>query len=104
MTFTVGYALAKARSCSRLTYPRAVPALFQPRGATPVLNAQPKWLASPVNRIGVAPLIRYAMSSSVWPGTEIAQSDPSPNRSTLGPRGAITGANEKSMPENLDFP
>src|SRR5215813_10710148 len=104
MILAFGYALAKVRNCSKLTYPLAVPALFQPRGATPILNAQAKWLASPVNRTGVAPLIRYATSSSVWPGTEIAQKDPSPNRSTLGPRGAITGASEKSMLENFDFP
>src|SRR5215831_3474361 len=104
MILTFGYVFAKVRSCSKLTYPRAVPALFQPRGATPILNAQAKWLASPVNRTGVAPLIRYAMSSSVCPGTEIAQKDPSPSRSTLGPRGAITGAREKSMVANFDLP
>src|SRR5262245_52621739 len=104
MILTFGYALAKVRSCSKLTYARAVPALFQPRGATPLLNAQAKWLASPVNKTGVELLIRNAMSSSVWPGTAIAQNDPSPNRSTLGPRGAITGASEKSMVENFDFP
>src|SRR5215468_12106443 len=104
MILMFGYVFAKARSCSKLTYPRAVPALFQPRGATPILNAQAKWLASPVNRTGVAPLIRYAMSSSVWPGAEMAQRDPSPNRSTLGPRGAIAVAAEKSIPANFDFP
>ena len=52
----------------------------------------------------MVPLIRYAMSSSVWPGTEIAQKDPSPNRSTLGPRGAILGAAAKSIAENFDLP
>ena len=49
-------------------------------------------------------MIRYAMLSSVWPGTEIAQNDPSPKRSTLGPKGAIWGAAEKSMLENCDLP
>src|SRR6185369_3264105 len=55
-------------------------------------------------RTGGVPLIRYAISSSVWPGTEIAQNDPSPKTSTLGPRGVIASAAEKSIPENFDLP
>src|SRR5580692_1041214 len=71
------------------------------QATSPVLNAQAKWLASPVSRTGDAPLIRNAMSSSVWPGTEMAQRDPSPNRSTHGPRGGIEGAARKSMLKNF---
>src|SRR6185369_316009 len=67
-------------------------------------KAQAKWLASPVNSAGVAPLIKNAMSSSVWPGAEIAQNDPSPKRSTAGPRGACAGTPEKSMVEKFDLP
>jgi hypothetical protein len=44
------------------------------------------------------------MSSSVSPGTEIAQNDPSPKTSRLGPRGALAGTAEKSMLENFDLP
>ena len=44
------------------------------------------------------------MSSSVWPGAEIAQRDPSPKRSTQRPSGVMVGAAGKSMPENLDLP
>ena len=54
--------------------------------------------ASMVKKMGpLKPLTKNEICPGVCPGVKIDHSDPSPRRSTLGPRGGISSILEKSI-------
>jgi hypothetical protein len=69
------------------------------------LNAHSKWHASPVNGTGRSPLMRYAMSSSVWPGTDIAQRESHRQRDRCLPREEpLSELQKNQVLKNFDLP